>query len=153
MAFVSHLLRTFEDCSLRRITLINARIRGIDQAVKVARLADKRRPHDNLVVICAGVYPAEVFERGRSQKKLVAISIAPCIEALLLRMHADEAVRSADAHRQAFIDRFGAPADSGPVLKKHFTREIIEAARLKHQELQELLALAVNHEEVVSMVR
>lgn len=76
------------------------------------------------------------------KNKVQVILCDPCLEAMLLSLHGDvQQGRSTYHHKQTFLRKFGKAANDTGVYTKHFSKEILDNARVNSSELESLLAI------------
>lgn len=126
----------------RSLTVRNARGNGaesiVSDTVRIARLL----PHSQV----ASLFSADADVGARVAKdahkrKILPVCCDPCIEAVLLRMHGDTAVRNPADHRRVFEERFSLPANVARVYPSHFPQVLLEAVRADCAQLEALLGL------------
>lgn len=124
------------------VTIKNARGKGAAQVVEYAIGQTRNASYDRRLALLdtdTDWTPA-VGKRAR-QARIDVVGCEPCLEALLLRVHAAP-VRDGLTSRQLkqqFEERFGCAADEPRLYVEHFGRERLERARQQLRALDRLL--------------
>lgn len=140
-AFLKHLRGLYTSkASGRSVTVRNARGTLAAHVVSETYRMARQLQHTHVVALLDAYTDIDgAATADARKKKIVPVSCDPCIEALLLRMHGDNAERDAAGHKAAFEVKFGMPAHDARVYARHFSREVVDVARLNCPELNVLL--------------
>jgi hypothetical protein len=125
------------------VTIKNAHGKGALHVVEVAVRQSRNAAYD----VKAALLDTDTDWNDKTttiarQAKVQVVACNPCLEAMLLALHGDVVQgRSTAQHKQVFAAKFGAPAHDASVYAKHFSRELLEKARLETPALEQLLGL------------
>jgi hypothetical protein len=70
-----------------------------------------------------------VQQRRADEAGITVVACAPCLEAVLLRMHGVTRTHDSRQHKDVFRRRFGGDAHEDRVYERHFARDFLDAAR------------------------
>jgi hypothetical protein len=144
IAFVRHLKSLYvARGSGVAVTLKNARGKSALSVVQVAINQSRNADFD----VKAALLDTDTGWDEKTQKvarkaKVKVLLCIPCLEAMLIGVHGDiQQSQSSNNLKRIFETRFGAPAHDASLYPKHFSKELLEKARLKSAVLEELLTL------------
>jgi hypothetical protein len=124
------------------LTIKNARGFGGRHALSLALELKALDAHDAYgVMIDTDRHWGREERRAANKAGIVAIENDPSLEATLLRIDGCSIARTTAENKRIFADRFGGPAHRSGVIKRHFDRAKIDAARSSVAALDALLRL------------
>lgn len=143
VAFIEHLKALYitRGCGLA-LTVKNARGKGALHVVDVAVSQSRNAAFDvRAVLLDTDTDWNDKTQAIARKAKVQVVPCRPCLEAMLLALHGETAQGKSSAHhKQTFAVRFGAQAHDVSVYGKHFSFELLEKARSRSPELEQLLA-------------
>lgn len=146
VAFLQHLkaLYVTRGCGVA-VTIKNARGKGAAHVVDVAVRQSRNAAFDLKAALLDTDTDWNDKTRATARKaKVQVVAADPCLEALLLTAHEHPVQGKTAANlKQEFSARFGAAALEPRVYERHFSQEVMEKARLRSPELEQLLSLLV----------
>jgi hypothetical protein len=124
------------------LTIKNARGYGGRHVLNVALELKAVGAYDAYgLIVDADRLWGEEERRVASSAGIVAIENDPSLEATLLRIDGCAVARTTSDNKRLFVERFGGPAHRDGVIKRHFDRAKIDAARYSVAPLDTLLRL------------
>ena len=144
VAFIEHLkaLYVFRGCGIA-LKVKNAHGMGALHAVEVAVRQSRNAAFD----VKAALFDTDTGWDDRTRtlakkEKVLVVPCIPCLEAMLLSLFGDvQQAQSTDFYKKAFEKRFGKPAHMTGVYAIHFSKELLDKARVKSPQLESLLKL------------
>ena len=124
------------------LQISNARGFGGRHALSLALEQQARSGYDAYAVMIDTDRHWTDAERTRAQEAgITAIESDPCLEAILLRIDQCAVAKKTADNKRVFESRFGGPAHREGVIRRHFDRAKIDAARSSVESLDTLLRL------------
>lgn len=123
-----------------RISIKNARGKGAGHVVDCAIRASANAAYDHCAALLdtdEGWTPA--VRRRATSTSIQVVESDPCCEAWLLEIIGRGGERRSAEHKREFERAFGASAHDPRVFTTHFQRDVLDAARLRVETLDQLL--------------
>ncbi len=144
VAFIEHLkaLYVFRGCGIA-LKVKNAHGMGALHAVEVAIRQSRNAAFDVKAALLDTDTGWDDKTRTLARKeKVLVVPCTPCLEAILLSLLGDvQQAQSTNFYKKAFEKRFGKPAHATSLYATHFSKELLEKARVNSPELKFLLEL------------
>lgn len=141
--FLNHIKALYLTRHAGRTVLVkNAKGKGgkgvLDWALSQRKAAD----YDQIAVLLDTDTDWDDTHRRRAREaKIIVIECTPCLEALLLQLLGYEAPPETAPCKQRFLRLLGEEAHSADLYPQHFTRQILDLARSRVSELEQLMKL------------
>lgn len=125
-----------------RVTVKNARGKGAAHVVDYAIRQSRNAEYD----VKAALLDTDTDRNDRTRAaarrgRIHVVACEPCLEAVLLTLHRVSVEGGTAQLKQEFAARFGAPASEPTVPGRHLGRALLDEARMRVPQLQDLLGL------------
>lgn len=126
-----------------KVTVKNARGKGAAHVVDYAIRQSRNAEYDVKAALLDTDTDWNDRTRAAARKgRIHVVACQPCLEAVLLTLHRVSVEGRGTAQlKQEFAARFGAPASEPAVPGRHFGRALLDEARMRVPQLQDLLVL------------
>jgi hypothetical protein len=128
--FLKHLKSLYLVRGQASLTVKNAKGKGGRQVLEFTLRQRRAADYDRMATLLDTDADWDDAQRARARKEKVTVfESSPCIEALLLRVAGHSVPPTSTLCKQAFAQRFGAPAHRQEVYDRHFTVGVLNEAK------------------------
>lgn len=138
--FLNHLKALYVVRGHKQVTVKNAKGKGGAKVLDYTRRQCQVADYDcRLALLDTDTDWDDTQRRNARAWGIEVVEASPCLEPLLLRIAGIKLPQRARHPKSVFLKRFGSPAHAPDVYERHFPQSLLEGARTRVPELDQLI--------------